>query len=209
MRNHPRERGGKVDPPGKRGDKLDLPGGRGDKVDPPPGTTSQLSASTGVKGRSLIQPAPKVTQVHKSKSPRKRIPRPLSKAARSVRFVVDSDPSDEEAGTKEEWDHVPKSRDERSSSPDSEGSTLTACAKAELGHDECEIVDIVNRGTESDHEGMESDRSLQLEEVEIVDSENDLSVRADEIVEKVMGVGQKKAVVQGNMGSEPQATPAL
>lgn len=204
MKNPPKERReGRVE----RGKgNVHPPRERGEKVDPPPATTPPQS-SVG-KGARLTQQVPKVTRVHKSKSPRRKAPHPSSKATRSVRFVVDSDPSDEEADTKEGWNHTPESSDERLA-PSDEGAELVRHAKAELGQDECEIVDIVdkNHDIESD---LESDCSLQMNEFGTVDSENELSIRADEIVDKVLGIGpQKSTAVQGTPGREPQVTPAL
>ena len=177
----------------------------GRRADPPPEKTGP--PSNGSRGGGSVPRTPKVVHAQ-SKSSRRRITQPLSKTARSVRFVGDSDPSEEEVDSKEGWDSTQEGKESSSSAT----SELTARAKAELGCDSCEIVDVVDKSHDvcnSDLESAGSDRSFQMEEVEVVDSENELSIQAEEIVDRVMGGDQRKgtaAVTQGTMGSVPHAT---
>ena len=195
--------GGKGDQPaGKKRGKVFYPGRR---ADPPLEKTGP--PSNGSRGGGSVPRTPKVVHAQ-SKSSHRRITQPLSKTARSVRFVGDSDPSEEEVDSKEGWDSTQEGKESSSSAT----SELTARAKAELGCDSCEIVDVVDKSHDvcnSDLESAGSDRSFQMEEVEVVDSENELSIQAEEIVDRVMGGDQRKgtaAVTQGTMGSVPHAT---
>lgn len=193
-RNSPK---GKTEAPGEKRSKAAVHGRTGCKTDPPQETIPPSRPNVGSRGESSAQYTAKVTQAHKSRSPRTRVPHPLSKAARSVRFVVDSEPSDEESDSNEGQDCTTDGRLSSSRA----ASEMASFGESELDHDTCEIIDIVdkNHDISSDVEGAESDHSLQMEQVQSADSENELSIQAEEIVDKIMGSGQKMKTT----GSEP------